>query len=258
MFKQRSNQSGSGGRLVIPKNSKWSLAAGICMIAALLFMLFFKPFIYYGGINGSFRFNMPPLNYFFMQLFAQSSLIEILLFILFFVGGFIVFIITALIPQKNIKRYIFPLVMFIISVALPYFSSPQSGFQSGVWSEFFFASKLAVFWGYIPFLIAFLLLGTGKVSKHIAAIIGSCGIGYIWLMVLINLIDVLQSAFVTALVTMFVLVAINHTLILTAFLIVLFNFKKLTIICSKCGTEITGKVKYCNICGESTGSAIIK
>ncbi len=253
MFKQRSNQSGSGGRLVIPKNSKWSLAAGICMIAALLFMLFFKPLLYFGVTNASFRFNMPPLNYFFMLLFAQSSLIEILLFILFFVGGFIVFIITALRLQKNIKRYIFPLVMFIISVALPYFSSPQSGFQSGVWMEFLFASKLAVFWGYIPFLIAFLLLGTGKVSKHIATIIGSCGIGYIWLMVLINLIDV-----PSALVTMFVLVAINHTLILMAFLIVLFNFKKLTIICSKCGTEITGKVKYCNICGESTGSAIIK
>ena len=253
MFKQGLNQSGSGGRLVIPKNSKWSMAAGICMIVALLFMLFLKPFLYYGTLYGSFTFKMPPLKSFCVRLFSQTPLIENILFFLCFIGGFIVFIITALRLQKNIKRYIFPLVMFIISVALPYFSSPQSGFQSGIWLEFFFVSKLAVFWGYIFFLIAFLLLGTGKVSKRIATIIGSCGIGYIWLMVLINLIDV-----PSALVAMFVLVAINHTLILTAFLMVLFNFKKLTIICSKCGTEITGKVKYCNICGESTGSAIIK
>lgn len=267
MFKQGLNQSGSGGRLVIPKNSKWSMAAGICMIVALLFMLFFKPFLYYSTKEAIFRVSMPRFIHFYsdeiIHFFVETP-IESGLFFLLFIGGFIVFIITSLLPQKNIKRYMIPLCLFAISTAIPYFSFPYVssvsslgyGFQVGMWTEFWYVSKLFIFWVYLIFLISFLLYSTGKVSRRIATIICSCGIGFIWLMVLVKLANV-PSELVSFRIIL-ALLAIQHTLILTAFLLSLFNFKKAIIICSKCGTEITGKVKYCNICGESTDSAIIK
>lgn len=263
MFKQGLNQSGSGGRLVIPKNSKWSLAAGICMIVALLFMLLFKPFLNYATIEMIFRVSMPRFIHFYsdeiINFFVETP-IESALFILFFIGGFIVFIITSLLPQKNIKRYMIPLCLFIISTAIPYFSSWDSGFQAGMWREFWYVSKLFVFWVYLIFLISFLLYSAGKVSRRIATIICSCGIGFIWLMFLVKIVNVVNISHKldSYPIPMFALLAVQHTLILTAFLMVLFNFKKAIMICSKCGAEITGKVKYCNICGESTDSVIIK
>ena len=237
MFKQGSNQSGSGGRLVIPKNSKWSLAAGICMLINIILLL--------------------PYN---ISTYLYSPYFPIISnMILNDVIWYLPFIVIAFLPKKNIKLFLIPLTISSFILLISYINPTLINGIRPPLEYAIIRTNYSYYMNYIPFIfqiisyisfiVIFILIGDGKLcnKKYIIYIASTIIIGFI-ILTLFGQIIFSYSIRIKP--------VINPPYSIISF--VMFNYVPylllilgLTVpLCPKCGAPLTNAGKFCNICGE--------
>lgn len=237
MFKQGLNQSGSGGRLVIPKNSKWSLAAGICMLINIILLLPYNISAYLYSHHFSIISNM----------------------ILNDVIWYLPFIVIAFLPKKNIKLFLIPLTISSFILLISYINPTLINGITPPLEYAIIPINYSYYMNYIPFIfqiisyisfiVIFILIGDGKLcnKKYIIYIVSTIIIGFI-ILTLFGQIIFSYSIRIKP--------VINPPYSIISF--VMFNYVPylllilgLTVpLCPKCGALLLNAGKFCNNCGE--------
>ena len=244
MFKQGLNQSGSGGRLVIPKNSKWSMAAGICMIAAMVFhCLIVVPKCveeYLGSIIGSIFINM--------------------------IVWYVPFIIITFLKKKNIRMFIIPLAISLFFAIVPY-NTVFKGIFGGIMEYNIFWLCNPVNIAYIGHIASFGVINCFAFNSICFIIIceyihknelrSKKKIFYICLSLVIAHViyygfainDVIYYSSEEVIVVEIIRSLIDCILYYAPFIMVICGLDTISI-CPKCGASLTSAGKFCDNCGE--------
>lgn len=241
MFKQQLNQSVDGGRLDIPKNSKWCIAAGICMIAAIILR-----FIW--GIEYRLLF----LGHGHIEPNTIKASIAIVLCCL-------PFVVISFLPKKNIKLYLIPIVISIvlilgnssifirlsvkIGIHIPALSNLMYynlmyGFIEKPFYDIFCFLLLCQ---YITLLILSIAISSGKIHKRRSVL-------YTFLIIFIVYSIIEFMLWYSNPTSFWGKYFVSDIFLFVPYILLLFGINN--IFCPKCGAPLTNARKFCNICGE--------